>query len=366
MTTLEDLVDRIAPDAGSLWDPFQHQGSPTRLGIETMDQLVELDSDPELWRIIAVIAAGAADPLSRATPEVAARFAQALRRAEQRIVELLAAVPDEEHALALVGARAAATGRFAIYDICEQLKNDEVEQHCPRCAALLYVERGGLVRWGERKFPPGDTSPLPDIVLALPPALGRVFGSIRCPRCGYDHTLIDEAPPATTIVRRHPSGTEHVIEWPAALHELFVGRLVAMSRQRVDDCVRLAGIGRFATKYYPPYEGRNPRTGEAVHVVGKVTISFAPEWPILALATEHAVPSILPSDDARLDETAAAIFDAFTRHDVVAIRGIGRLELATVPGRAGFTVDGDPITVPARIVLRFKAAPELDACLSPG
>ena len=52
MKTLNELFSSLGCDEDSGWELLQHQGSPKKIAFELMPTLVELQSEPELWRLI--------------------------------------------------------------------------------------------------------------------------------------------------------------------------------------------------------------------------------------------------------------------------------------------------------------------------
>ena len=58
-----------------------------------------------------------------------------------------------------------------------------------------------------------------------------------------------------------------------AVDAVFEAVTEALARQ---EQVRIAGFGRFATRYRPAREGRNPRTGEPVAVAASIAPTFKP------------------------------------------------------------------------------------------
>jgi len=301
-----------------------------------------------------------------------------MRRAAERILELLPKALDDGDALALVAAWAGVTGREAMHRIVEQLGHGEIEHRCPRCGARLYVERDGaevVVRWREERVAvvAGTLDrALVDVVEAssrgsagLGTALGRVLGPIRCVRCDHVHGLID-APNATVPSEspRRKDGGDHVIEPTVATAALIRTRLIDIARDRSEDAVRLPGVCLLRVNYYRPYRGINPRTGVPVDVAGKFRLEPCAEPALLALVNERPMRSIVPSDAPELDALAAQVFSACSAHDQVTIRGVCELTVKQVDRRPGFTVDGDPITVPARRRIEFAQDPDLEAVLA--
>lgn len=344
MQTLRQLVADLGADEDSGWELFQHQGVPKPLAFEMMPTLVELESEPELWTLIGIIAVNSASGVAQMPDATRARFGVALQRAEARLIEELARCSDDEQSIELLTALASVKGLSEAHGHLEAMASGVVEHQCPRCGGALRLERRGLEveleRLGERQSCTAEDAALsvdglingardagrPD----LETFIRRLFGYMDCPRCRHSFTLAPFPSPAGATRRRAPDAAgELTLSATTEACERLTSRLNIIEREPSpsDDAVRLPGVGLFRVQKYPAYEGRNPRTGEPVSVPAKSKVRFDVEAVLDELVNGQSSAAALPSDDPVLDDLADRILDAFERHDVVSLPDIGRFEL---------------------------------------
>jgi nucleoid DNA-binding protein len=118
-----------------------------------------------------------------------------------------------------------------------------------------------------------------------------------------------------------------------------------------NDAVDIAGIGALTVRTYEAYEGRNPRTGERVHVPAK-----------------H-LPFFVAADDLReqvnSDGPGSAIADELRAGKTVLLGCVGGLLLRRKGERVGRDPQsGVPVTIPARAVVTFIASVQLQRALA--
>jgi nucleoid DNA-binding protein len=378
---LEEFLASLPGGKERAWDLLQHEGTPRRLAYEQMPALVELRSEPTLWKLVGLIGANA-DP-GRMPPDVRVRFDRARERGEERLRVWLAAAPsDDEEALGMLSALSGVRGASEVHRVLQPLVDGcIVENRCPRCGALLEIRHeAGTVRvsWRAMEVPAIDGPwpaalgwllgpPLPERHPGLARAIHRCFGPHRCPRCGDEHAVLTSRRGTSLRVHRQEvRGAAVSLPIPEGAGERMIGRLREIAASGGDDAVRWAGVGYLRIARYRPYAGRNPRTGEPVAVPGKLLIFFRSEDALDDLANDRAPPALVyPSDDQELDGWSLRVLHAFQEHDQVDIPDVGVLSVLEKRSRPGATVDGEPIEVPARRTVQLKPAPALLARLSP-
>jgi nucleoid DNA-binding protein len=116
------------------------------------------------------------------------------------------------------------------------------------------------------------------------------------------------------------------------------------------------GLGSFQLRTYKPYEGRNPRTGERVHVPGKRLVFFMIDPELrdhLQAGTRPSTPWIA----SLVEETATGAPFIFGR--------LGALRVHHKGERVGRDPQtGHTITIPARVVLTFVPSQQIVRALN--
>lgn len=121
---------------------------------------------------------------------------------------------------------------------------------------------------------------------------------------------------------------------------------------------RVSGLGEFTVRTYKAYEGRNPRTGEVVHVAAKALPFFAADDELREHVAGDGPPPVL---EAGLE----ALLPTLSAAQVFLLGRVGGIRLVNKRERIGRDPQrGTPVTIPARVIVNFIGSQQLERALA--
>jgi nucleoid DNA-binding protein len=142
-----------------------------------------------------------------------------------------------------------------------------------------------------------------------------------------------------------------------AIAERVWTKLIADARRASggETKAEIPGLGRFTVRTYKAYDGRNPRTGEPVHVPAKALPFFQIDQELAEHLNGHGAAP----------RGAEAILDELRAGRPVVLGALGGLELRRKLERTGIDPETErEVVIPSRVIVTFVTSEQLTRALA--